>query len=108
MDRDTAEAVAARFDDDPTVYACDWAGGLWGVEAQTDHLDGEGNIVYLTVGSDDDGNALGQLITLRTGQLTDDHIPLGVHDSDVGAIAAWIEKRRHHDIDTLLSMHEPW
>lgn len=108
MDRNTAEAIAAKFEDDPTVYACDWAGGFWGVEAQTDYLDGEGNPIYLTVGSDDDGNALGQLITLREGPLTDDHIPLDIDDSEGDAIAAWIQTHRHYDTHTLLAMHKPW
>ncbi len=108
MDEQQAKAIAGIFDDDPTVFADDWAGGFWGVQAQTDFLDGEGGIIHLSIGSDDDGNTLAQLTTFRSGQLTDDYIAIGVRDDQPEQVAAWIRENRGKDIDTLLAMHEPY
>lgn len=105
---DDAQAIAAHFEDDPTVYAVNLAGGFWGVEAQTDSLDEYGDIYYLQVGSDDDGNVLIQPLTLRRGPVTDDHIVPGLEESDHGAIAEAVERYRVMDIDSLLALTEPW
>ncbi len=104
MDKVQAEAIEAHFEGDPTVFAADLAGGMWGVDVQTDYLDPEGEIIYLEVGSDDDGNVLIQPLTLRGGQLTDDFIATGLDADDHEAVAGAIRQYLGMDIPSLLAL----
>lgn len=107
MRREDAEAIVEHLKDDPTVSVADLAGGFWGVEVQTDFVDQFGEIIYLEVGSDDDGNVLLQPFTYGGGQLTDDYVALGLRENEHQAVADALRDYGTMDIRDILSMAKP-
>jgi len=105
MDKESAEAIAAEYNrlaylaaSDTEAKAADWAGGCWGVEVQTEYVHpNTGALVYLTVGSDDEGDTLAQYSTYSegdfdggTGEPTDDYRALHLYHARTQEIAVWL------------------
>lgn len=110
MTEQEARAIVAHFPDDPTVYAADWAGGLWGVEAQTHYIDARGNIVHLSLGSDSDNDTpLVQAFDHANGPETGDSVVLrGFSASDAEALATVIRIMREMNPRTIAELSEPY
>lgn len=91
LEREARAIAAAMAAHGVEARPADWAGGFWGVEADTPFATPRGRRVGLWLGSDDDGSIGVQYGDMGFGQYSDDYLEpdAAIADTDTGAAAAW-------------------